>query len=68
MESIIFKDVEEQAAQIRKQIEGGMYYGIPIADYPNQEDVYLVISYNLHYAKELAGRVEGGTIEKRETF
>ena len=57
---IRFDEISKQAADIRKQIDGGMYYGIPIVDYPNQDDVYLVISYSLRHMKDLAVKVEVG--------
>ncbi len=54
----IFDEVAEQAADVRKKLEGAIYYGIPLSSFPNQEDVLLALAYNLRFMESLAGRVE----------
>ena len=54
----IFDNVAEEAAAIRKQIEGALFYGVPIDEYPSRADVELVIAYNLVFIKGAANRIE----------
>lgn len=53
-----FDQIAAEATAIRRKLEGGMYYGIPISKYPNQADVHLAIAYNLRFMEDLAVRVE----------
>lgn len=55
----MFETVDKEAAEIRKKIEGGMYYGIPISEYPKQDNVQLVIAYHLYSIESLSKKVTG---------
>jgi len=55
----MFDRIDEQAGEIRRKLDGGMYYGIPISEYPNQDNIQLVIAYHLHFMESLATKVEG---------
>ena len=61
----IFDDVADQAKVIREKLKDGIYYGIPLSSFPNQDDAQLVIAYSLRFMEDLAARVEVDLEERR---